>query len=709
MKTSAKTLGILFFLAVLPQFAGAQCASNNAAATTNATTTASPCTQVFPRFLKYSGVLKSAAGGSLRGVMAIKFVIYGESTGGTPLWQETQNTEIDSSGRYEVLLGSTSSEGVPAELFATTEPRWLAVQALVPGREEEPRVLLSSVPYALQAENAQTLGGLPVSAFARANAGVSSDTPGTATVIASPVISSASATAPSSAVAPSVGSTGPSNTIEGRVGPVNVVPKFSGGGLASSQITDAGGVVSMQNLSNIIFADRYSGGVSDAVAACPANGCIISALSPTVNLNLGSIDPGTKAITIYLGPYTYNVKQITLRMGMKIIGMGASGGQVGSPTCPTVACNGTVLQSVNGNNPVFVIPQTNDAPATNVTLSGFRVYGSAGNTSEDAFFLDCSSTLNTGLRNSIFQDISITGFSGIGIHFKGRPNDFASASQWILFDNVVALRMPSGGNALRIEGAIFELRFRNCQFDGQTLGDGTNIYIGGLSSGGLGGYPISIAFEGLVSQTAALAVQIDGAVNIIFYGSHHEAVSAGYQVTNNTNIGTHGLTISDSYFAGNVGINGGSGFELKVGTTLASGIFFTHNQILGTPDAVVIGTNLASVVYQDNLSCETCAGPSTSGITSAMSPATSINIRGVHSVALNASTTPIQTIQSTLGPGEMVTLFVINGPITFSSGGNINLMGQTTLTVNGSITFIRNDLSGSQWTPVSQWNPTPTP
>jgi hypothetical protein len=702
MKIGAKALAILLFSAVVPQFSGAQCAN-----TTTTTNTTSPCTQVFPRFLKFSGVLKNAVSTPLLGVTAIKFVIYGESTGGTPLWQETQNTEIDSSGRYEVLLGSTSSEGVPAELFATTEPRWLSVQALIPGREEEPRVLLSSVPYALQAENAQTLGGLPVSAFARANAGVSSDTPGTATVIATPAIPSASGTATSSAAAPSVGSAGASGTIEGRVGPVNVIPKFSGGGLTSSQITDAGGVVSMQNLSNIIFADRYSGGVPDAVAACPANGCIISALSPTVNLNLGSIDPGTKAISIYLGPYTYTVKQITLRMGLKIIGMGASGGQAGSPTCPTAACNGTVLQSVNGNNPVFVIPQANDTPATNVALSGFRVYGSAGNTSEDAFFLDCSSTLNTGLRNSTFDDISVTGFAGIGIHIKGRPNDFASASQWILFNNVVVLRPPSGGNALRIEGAIFELRFRNCQFDGQTIGDGTNIYIGGLSSG-LGGYPISIVFEGLVSQTAALAVQIDGAVNIIFYGSHHEALSAGYQVTNNTNIGTHGLTISDSYFAGNVGINGGSGYELKVGTTLASGIFFTHNQILGIPDAAVIGTNLASVVYQDNLSCETCAGPSTSGITSAMSPATSINIRGVHSVALNSSATPIQTIQSTLGPGEMVTLFVINGPITFVPGGNINLMGQTTLTVNGSITFIRNDLSGLQWTPVSQWSPSPT-
>jgi hypothetical protein len=55
----------------------------------------------------------------------------------------------------------------------------------------------------------------------------------------------------------------------------------------------------------------------------------------------------------------------------------------------------------------------------------------------------------------------------------------------------------------------------------------------------------------------------------------------------------------------------------------------------------------------------------------------------------------------------MVTLFVTNGPVTFTSGGNINLMGQTSLTVNGSITFVRNDLSGLLWTPVSQWSPTP--
>ena len=117
----------------------------------------------------------------------------------------------------------------------------------------------------------------------------------------------------------------------------------------------------------------------DAIAACPANGCTIYAGSPNVSLNLGTIDPGTKAITIYLGPYTYNVNQITLRKGLKIIGMGASGGQNNTASCSVASpCNGTALQSVNGNSPVIVLPQANNAPATNVLLSGFQAPGIDG-------------------------------------------------------------------------------------------------------------------------------------------------------------------------------------------------------------------------------------------------------------------------------------------------------------------------------------------
>ena len=296
------------------------------------------------------------------------------------------------------------------------------------------------------------------------------------------------------------------------------------------------------------------------------------------------------------------------------------------------------------------------------------------------------------------------GFKGIAIHVKGRNNDFASATQWVLFNNVVVFRAAGGGNALRLEGATFELRFRNCEFDGQGLGDGTNIYMGGLS-GGVNGYPISIIFEGLISQLADTAVAIDGGFNLAFYGSHHEVLFGGYRVTNNTNIGTHGLTISDSYFAGNVGTNAGAGFELKVDTTVASGVIFSHNQMFGNPDAVIVGTNLASIVYQDNLYAGTASGPPTSGLTPQMSPAASINTFGIHTIGLNSSATPITTVQSSLGPGETMTFFTLGGSVVFGSGGNIDLMGMPSVTVNGSITFIRSDLGSLQWKPISQWSP----
>ncbi len=694
MTTVVKVEFLFLLLSLVPSCGEAQCAFS-----------ATECGQAVPHFVKFNGVLKSAINATSTGIVPLKFTIYADSIGGGPLWQEVQNTQLDSQGRYEVVLGVTASEGIPVELFTSGEPRWLGVQALVPGSEEQAKVLMVSVPYAVQAANAQTLGGLPPSAFAKVAPNISSETPtGTSTVVANSGVPSAIATA-----AEPASSVPLTPAIEGRVGPVNVIPKFSGAGLASSQITDAGGTVSLQNLSNILFADRFADGVPGAVAACPANGCIIYALSPNVNLNLATIDPGTKAITIYLGPYTYTVNQITLRKALKIIGMGASGGVSGSATC-TVAlpCNGTILQSINGNNPVFVLPQANNAPSTNVLLSGFRVLASAGNTSEDGFFLDTSSTINSGLWFSTFDDVEVLGFAGIGIHLRARSNDFLSAHQWLLFNNVSVSRPRNGGNALRLEGSVFELRFRNCEFDGQVIGDGTNIYIGGFG-GGLSGYPITVSFEGLISQQAATAVQIDGAVNLTFYNPHHENIQGAYQITNNTNIGTKGVTISDGYFAGNVGINGGAGYDLDIETTSAEGIVFAHNQIFGPPDIVLKGTNFSSVVYQDNLfqSAQTHVPP-TSGVTTQVSPAASIDIQGVHSIGLNPSPTPIQTIQSGLGPGETVTFFTLAGSVTFATGGNIDLMGMSSLTVNGTITFVRSDLGGLFWKVVSQWSPNPT-
>ena len=48
----------------------------------------------------------------------------------------------------------------------------------LPGEVEQPRVLLVSVPYALKAADADTLGGLPASAFVLAGASGPTTMPG---------------------------------------------------------------------------------------------------------------------------------------------------------------------------------------------------------------------------------------------------------------------------------------------------------------------------------------------------------------------------------------------------------------------------------------------------------------------------------------------------------------------------------------------------
>ena len=116
-----------------------------------------------PPLIQFSSVASDLNGKPPTGVVGITFYLYKDQQGGSPLWLETQNVQPDQIGHYTVLLGSTSSQGLPTGIFASGEAHWLGVQ--VSGQEEQPRVLLLSVPYALKAGDAATIGGLPPSAF----------------------------------------------------------------------------------------------------------------------------------------------------------------------------------------------------------------------------------------------------------------------------------------------------------------------------------------------------------------------------------------------------------------------------------------------------------------------------------------------------------------------------------------------------------------
>lgn len=136
-----------------------------------------------PRLMKFAGALKNIDGSARSGVHGVTFALYRDQEGGSPIWLETLNAEVDSEGRYTALLGSTKSEGLPLELFATGEARWLGIRGQMPWDEEQ-RVLLVSVPYALKALDAETLGGKPLSAFVLAEPAGERSAPGAVNALA---------------------------------------------------------------------------------------------------------------------------------------------------------------------------------------------------------------------------------------------------------------------------------------------------------------------------------------------------------------------------------------------------------------------------------------------------------------------------------------------------------------------------------------------
>jgi trimeric autotransporter adhesin len=135
----------------------------------NAMTATGP---IVPSLVSFSGSGVDAQGKPVVGIAGITFSIYRDQHEGAPLWMETQNVQLDAMGMYSVQLGATRPQGLPLEIFASGEARWLGVR--IEGAEEQPRVLLLSVPYALKAADAQTVGGLPPSAFVLASPGGSS-------------------------------------------------------------------------------------------------------------------------------------------------------------------------------------------------------------------------------------------------------------------------------------------------------------------------------------------------------------------------------------------------------------------------------------------------------------------------------------------------------------------------------------------------------
>jgi hypothetical protein len=200
------------------------------AATTLSAQQSSSTGPAVPRLVRVTGMFAPATHMPPAPVETVTLAIYADETGGTPLWQETQYVAVDPEGRYSVLLGVTQPDGLPMELFASGDARWLGRRFERPGEHEQRRVLLASVPYALKASDADTLGGRPASAYLLADPGANSVEGGT----------TAGATTTAGKTGTPSGTTVQSLT----AGATNYVAKFTNAtDLGNSAIYDAGGMV----------------------------------------------------------------------------------------------------------------------------------------------------------------------------------------------------------------------------------------------------------------------------------------------------------------------------------------------------------------------------------------------------------------------------------------------------------------------------------
>ncbi len=507
-----------------------------------------------PRLIKFSGVAKDAAGQRRSGVVGITFSIYAEQQGGATLWMETQNAALDAQGRYAVLLGSTQNAGLPLDLFATGEPRWLGAKLELPGEVEQPRVLLVSVPYALKASDADTVGGMPASAFVLAptGAGANASTPG-----------SAKSTAAKSKAEPLFTSSGTTNYI----------PIFtdSTGDIGNSTIyqSTAGNV-----------GIGYSNPQQRLVIGAPAGGTVLNATNLSdQDLNVIVTAPGATDKHTYFGPSV--ATNLTLGVGgvekVRInsagnVGIGDSNPQqrlvIGAPA------GGTVLN------------------ATNLSDQDLQVNVSAPGASDKHTYFGPSvaTNLTLGVGGAEMMRITNAGRVGIGtsapaatLEVNGKAQfdglvSFASGQQ---FPGTGTITGVSGTNGITGGGSSGSV----------TLGLATNTCASGNA---LTALPFTCSpfatlgantFTGL--QTFAGGQTFPGTATL---GAN--TFTGAQTINNNVTITASGITLSAS--GGTTGVSGSGGSYGVAGTGSSYGVYGTGTGAVHSYGVYGTGTGSAS-------------------------------------------------------------------------------------------------------------------
>jgi hypothetical protein len=320
---------------------------------------------VVPRLIRFAGSATDAEGKALSGTVGITFAIYKDQQGGAPVWMETQNVKLDGSGHYSALLGATKADGLPMDLFTSGEARWVGVQVQEQGQAEQTRVLLLSVPYALKAGDAETVGGLPPSAFVLA---------APAAILTTNPSASQGATAQPLAVG-----TTPVTTAGGTV---NKLAKFDAAAdITNSQLFDNGTNVGIGNTAPAAKLDVSGTGIFRGLLSLPATGTATATAgtnSQPLNFTASSFKSGTGAVNQVFRWQAEPAGNNTAAASGTLNLLSGTGTAAPTETGLKIAKNGAITfapgQTFPGAGTVKSVGLS--APASDFTVSGSPVTGS---------------------------------------------------------------------------------------------------------------------------------------------------------------------------------------------------------------------------------------------------------------------------------------------------------------------------------------------
>ncbi len=110
-----------------------------------------------PIDLPTEGYLLDQSGKPVTGTTSITFTLWDAPTGGNAKWTDTRQVNVDN-GQYALVLGDPlDSSAKPLAADDLAAPRFLGIT--IDGQELMPRLEVGSVPYAVEALNAQNLSG----------------------------------------------------------------------------------------------------------------------------------------------------------------------------------------------------------------------------------------------------------------------------------------------------------------------------------------------------------------------------------------------------------------------------------------------------------------------------------------------------------------------------------------------------------------------